>query len=134
MIKYYILSNYTNYFFRFWDSSKFSQITSTDGFTQIESINEKKAFGQILWKNKKLPYIESLDNSIKFCFLQFHEKGGHQSFKGNKKMENSPRYLFTNDLFLHDNLAILNKKGGGESCNEIDFYLFDEKITFLNVY
>jgi len=131
MVKYYLLSNYTNYFFRFWNSSKYSQIASTDGFTQIESINEKKAFGQRLWKNKKLPYIESLDNSIKFCFLQFHEKGGHQSFKGNKKMENSPRYLFTNDLFLHDNLDLFNKKGRGESGIAIEFYLFDENIYFL---
>ena len=103
MIKYYLLSNYTNYFFRFWDSGKFCQIASKDGFTQIESINEKKAFGQRLWKNKNLPYIESLDNSIKFCFLQLHEKLGHQSFKESKKLENSPRYLFTNDLILHDN-------------------------------
>ena len=131
MIKYYLLSNYTNYFFRFWDSSKSSPIASTDGFTQIESINENKAFGKLFWNNKNIPYIESPDNSIKFCFLQLHEKGGHQSFKGNEKMENSPRYLFTNDLILYDNLDLLNKKGRGESGNAIEFYLFDEKNYFL---
>ena len=131
IIKYYLLRNYTNCFFRFWDSSKFSQIASTIDFTQIESINEMKAFGQLLWIDKKIPYIENLDNSIKFCFLKLHEKGGHESFKGNEKMGNSPRYLFTNDLILYDNVDLLNKKGRRELGNSIEFYLFDEKNYFL---
>ena len=131
MIKYYLLSNYTNYFFRFWDSSNSSAIASTDGFTQIESINEMKAFGKLFSTDKNIPYRESPDNSIKFCLLQLHEKGGHESFKGNEKMENSPRYLFTNDLILYDNIDLLSQKGRGESGNAIEFYLFGEKNYFL---
>ena len=87
MIKYYLLNNYTKYFFRFWECGKFSQISNIDGFTQIESINEQKAFGELLWKNKKIPYIKSLDNSVKFCFLKFHEKGEHQNIEGIKQWE-----------------------------------------------
>ena len=131
MIKYYLLSNYTNYFFRFWDSSNSSAIASTDGFTQIESINEMKAFGTLFSIDKNIPYRETPDNSIKFCLLQLHEKGGLESFKGNEKMENSQRYLCTNDLILYENVDLLSKQGRGESGNAIEFYLFDEKYYFL---
>ena len=48
-------------------------------------------------------------------------------------MENSPWYC-TNDLILYDNLDLSNKKVRGESTNAIEFYLFDEKITFMNIY
>ena len=127
MIKYYFLRNYTNFIFRFWDNSKFSQIISTETFTQIESVNEMKAFGQLLWKNKKIPYIESLDNSVKFCFLKIYEKGEYQNFKWNKKMEKLHRYLFNNDISINDNLDLSNKKDRGGSGNAIEAYLFGEK-------
>ena len=31
MIKYYLLNNYTKYFFRFWECGKFSQISNIEG-------------------------------------------------------------------------------------------------------
>ena len=128
MIKYHLLKNNTNYFFRYWNCND-NQMGCIDSYTHIESINEVLAFGQKNIINKELAYEENIDNSIKFCLLLFHEKEGHEKYEGGGKMLSSPRYLFNYDLTLYDNLDSQNNQG--ESGNAIEYFLYG-KISFYD--
>ena len=128
MIKYHLLKNNTNYFFRSWNCND-NQIGCIDSYTHIETINEALAFGQKNIINKELAYEKNMDNTIKFCLLQFHEKGGHEKYEGGGKMLSSPRYLFNYDLTLYDNLDFQNNQG--KSGNAIEYYLYGN-ISFYD--
>ena len=130
LIKYHLLKNNTFYFFRYWNCND-NQMGCIDSFTHIESINEALAFGQNDIENKELAYEKNLDNSIKFCLLQFHEKGGHEKYEGGGKMISSPRYLINYDLTLYDNLDSRNSQG--ESGNAVEYFLYGKISYYDNI-
>ena len=123
-IKYHLLSNNTEYLLRFWNKDS-GEISCIDSYTNIESVNEALIFGENSWSNKSIAYKKNTDNSIKFCLVQFHEKGGHEKFDGNKKMEDSPRHLINLNLNIYDNFDENNDKG--ESGHAIDHFLYGNK-------
>ena len=120
IIKYHLLKNHNECFFRYWNKNS-TKAASTDSYSLLESFNERICFGENKWKGKNIASKKNLDNSIKFCLLQFHEKG-HEKYNGDEKMENSPRFIISHDLNLYDNFD--PNSASGESGNAVEYFLF----------
>ena len=112
VIKSHLLYISDDYFF-IYSNIYANDFSFLDPYTKILSINESKIF-----KSEGNSYKESEDNSIKVGLIQFHEKGGHKKYG---KLEDSPRFLISNDLDLYDNLG--KDAISGESGNALEVIL-----------
>ena len=100
-------------YFLIYSNNRARDFSFMDPYTKIISINEIKVFD-----SEGIAFTESEDNSIKVGLLQFHEKGGHKKYG---KLEDSPRFLISNDLDLYDNLG--KDATSGESGNALEVIL-----------
>ena len=100
-------------YFLIYSNNRADQFSFMEPFTKIISINEIKVFD-----SEGIAFKESEDNSIKLGLIQFHEKGGHKKYG---ELEDSPRFLISNDLDLYDNLG--KDTNSGESGNALEVIL-----------
>ena len=96
-IKMHILNDYYPYFF-IYNMSNIS-MSNNNIYTNIKSFNEYyfKTLVNNFSKEDSIRQKKSVDKTVKFCFLKFHEDG-HSKYNGNFRLEKSPRFLLKNDL------------------------------------
>jgi hypothetical protein len=101
-IKRHLLNEYYPYFFIYDIAHEALALNSSQ--TLIKSFNESclKRYENIFIKEKSIKDTESTDNTIKIFFLKFHENG-HSKYKGNLRLEKSPRFILKNNLRTLDN-------------------------------
>ena len=103
-------------YFLIYSNNRADQFSFMEPFTKIISINEIKVFD-----SEGIAFKEREDNSIKVGLIQFHEKGGHKKYG---KLEDSPRFLISNDLDLYDNST--KDANIGESGNALEVVLLGD--------
>ena len=140
-IKKHLLTEYFYpYFFTF--IGKKDLMAWNVGKTQIKNYNVyAKIYGDLESTNKK--YI--INNTVKMTIIKFHEYA-HTKFKGNYRLNISPRYLLIDNLDYLDNKKIISDEDQnnydddiieyiGESGQAIEKYIFgDEKIANAIIY
>ena len=140
-IKNHLLTEYFYpYFFTF--IGKKDLMAWNDGKTKIKNYNVNfKIYSYLESTNKKF----NINNTVKMTIIKFHEFV-HTKFKGNYRLNISPRYLFIDNLDYLDNKKIISNENQnnydediiefiGESGQAIEKYIFgDEKIANAIIY
>ena len=140
-IKNHLLTEYFYpYFFTF--IGKKDLMAWNDGKTQIKNYNVNfKIYSYLESTDKKF----NVNNTVKMTITKFHEFA-HTKFKGNYRLNISPRYLFIDNLDYLDNKKIISNENQnnydediiefiGESGQAIEKYIFgDEKIANAIIY